>query len=239
VQFVFTSAGEGGEISPPTTTTNEAGQAEAHLLLGDKVGFQTGEAHLMVDGATASKTDFIASAAAPTPQNKAPAADFNWHCDDLSCQFTDASTDEDGNVTHWSWQFGDGDNSDQSNPAHVYPEPGTYTVTLLVTDNDGATDQTATQVEVTLSSPPPTENNPPHAEFEVHCHDRFCSFTDKSKDDDGNVVSWSWDFGDGSGSDQQNPFHFYEGKGHYDVTLTVTDNGGAMGSKTHHADPKH
>jgi PKD repeat protein len=239
VQFVFTSAGQGGEISPPSGTTDEAGRAEAHLLLGDKVGFQTGEAHLMVDGATASKAVFSAVAAAATPGNRAPTADFNWHCNDLSCQFTDASTDGDGNVTQWSWQFGDDEESDQANPSHVYPGPGTYTVTLEVSDDDGATDQTVTQVEVSSSSPPPAENQAPHAEFEVNCHDRFCSFTDKSEDEDGSVVSWAWDFGDGSSSDQPNPFHFYQGKGHYDVTLTVTDNQGATGSNTHHADPKH
>jgi PKD repeat protein len=238
VEFTFVSAGEGGEISPSSTTTNAAGQAEAHLLLGDKIGLQTGEAHLVIDGATASKASFAAVASPPGPENHPPDADFNWHCDDLSCQFTDASSDPDGDLTRWSWQFGDDAISDQPEPAHVYPAPGSYTVTLTVTDDDGATDETTTNIEVAISSPPPSENKSPHADFEVHCHNQFCSFSDRSRDDDGALVSWTWDFGDGTGSSERNPFHFYRDEGKYDVTLTVTDDDGGSNSKTHHAEAK-
>jgi PKD repeat protein len=238
VAFVFTSAGDGAEIHPPSTTTNDLGQAEAHLLLGDKIGTQTGEARLVVDGAVASKTGFVALANAADPDNRRPEADFNWHCDDLVCQLTDASSDPDGTVSAWSWQFGDGNGSDQANPLHAYAAPGTYTVTLAVTDNGGATAEKSSEVKVSAAPPPPA-NQPPRAEFEVRCHDRFCSFSDKSRDDDGNVVSWSWDFGDGQSSDQRSPFHFYGDEGHYDVTLTVTDNDGGSDSKTQKVDVKH
>jgi PKD repeat protein len=239
VAFELTSAGDGAEILPSSDTTDDAGRAEAHVRLGDKVGEQTGAAHLVVDGTTASTVSFTEIASAPTPENQAPHADFNWHCDDLVCQFTDASSDADGNVSGWSWDFGDDSGlGDQPDPAHGYRAPGTYTVTLTVTDNHGGTDDATTQVDVTVSSPPPPANQSPHADFDVHCHDRFCSFIDKSRDDDGNVVSRVWDFGDGSGSSEENPFHFYREEGHYEVTLTVTDNGGASDSKTHDANVK-
>jgi PKD repeat protein len=238
VEFEFTSAGAGAEILPPSTTTDEAGRAQAQLRLGDKVGVQSGEARVVLDGATGSNAPFTALASDPGPQNQPPHADFNWHCDDLSCQFSDGSSDEDGSVTGWSWDFGDGGSADQRNPTHSYTEAGTYTVTLSVTDDDGATDESAGQAEVSISSPPPAANHPPQADFDVHCHDRLCSFSDKSRDDDGTLVSRVWDFGDGSGSTDANPFHIYGEGGHYQVSLTVTDDEGAADTRTHDAKVK-
>jgi PKD repeat protein len=238
VEFEFTSAGDGAEVLPSHAITDAAGRAEAQLRLGDKVGVQSGEARVVLDGAAGSKAPFTALASEASPQNHPPHADFSWHCDDLSCHFSDGSSDEDGTVTGWSWDFGDGGSADQSNPTHSYAEAGTYSVTLTVTDDEGASDQSAGQVEVSVSSPPPPSNQPPHADFDVHCHDRFCSFSDKSKDDDGSVVSRVWNFGDGSGSSDANPFHVYRDEGHYQVTLTVTDDDGAADTKTHDAKVK-
>jgi PKD repeat protein len=236
VVFALTSAGEGGEITPDTTSTDSAGHAEASLLLGDKIGLQTGEARVVVQGTVPPRTTFTALASAPSLGNRSPVADFNWHCDVLSCQFTNASRDDDGRVTGWSWQFGDGGTSGEVDPAHNYFGPGTYTVTLTVTDDDGATDQKTAHVDVT--APALEDNKAPQADFDDHCHDLSCSFTDKSKDDDGSVVSWVWDFGDGTGSNEQNPTHSYEEEGHYEVTLTVTDNDGATDTEDHHADAR-
>jgi len=58
------------------------------------------------------------------------------------------------------------------------------------------------------------------------------TFTDTSSDTDGTIVSRSWTFGDGATSSQQNPTHVYSTGGAFDVTLTVTDNGGKTGSRT-------
>jgi PKD repeat protein len=55
-------------------------------------------------------------------------------------------------------------------------------------------------------------------------------FNDKSKDDDGTIISWSWDFGDGTNSNLQNPTNMYLGSGSYEVTLLVTDNDGFKSS---------
>lgn len=74
-----------------------------------------------------------------TNTNLAPNAAFTESCTLLmSCTFRDASTDYDGSVRSWSWRFGDGNSSTSRNPSHTYLLPGQYTVTLTVTDNNGA-----------------------------------------------------------------------------------------------------
>lgn len=80
------------------------------------------------------------------PINQPPTAGFTFVCTDLTCDFTDASTDSDGTVVGWSWDFGDGGSSSVQNPSHTYAAPGTYTVTLTATDDDGATDDAAQPV---------------------------------------------------------------------------------------------
>ncbi len=87
------------------------------------------------------------------PPNQPPVADFSSSCTDLTCDFTDQSSD-DGGVVSWSWGFGDGDTSTLQNPTHTYASAGTYTVTLSVMDAEGETDS-ASQT-VTVSDPPST-----------------------------------------------------------------------------------
>jgi len=70
--------------------------------------------------------------------NGAPTAAFSHSCTDLSCGFTDGSTDADGTLTGWSWSFGDGTTSSARNPSHTYAAAGLYSVSLTVTDDDGA-----------------------------------------------------------------------------------------------------
>ncbi|MFG0252748.1 MAG: S8 family serine peptidase [Phycisphaerales bacterium JB038] len=87
----------------------------------------------------------------PPPGNEAPQASFTHDCTDLSCAFTDTSTDDVG-VTSWSWDFGDGATSTSRNPSHTYAAEGTYTVTLTVGDGE-FTDQTSQAVTVSEPSP--------------------------------------------------------------------------------------
>ena len=154
IVFELRSAGEGAVISPSRTTTDEGGRAKAQMLLGDKVGLQTGAAHVVVAGVNGPSAHFSALASPVRPEhpgsrdNRAPDADYNWHCQGVSCQFTDASGDRDGAVMRWEWSFGDGGTSEEPNPVHRYPGPGTYQVTLTVTDNEGAADESTAHVDV-------------------------------------------------------------------------------------------
>jgi len=157
-------------------------------------------------------------------ENIPPVADFTFTTTDLTANFTDTSYDPDGSVVSWDWNFGDGNTSTAQNPGHTYAAEGTYTVTLTVTDNDGATDSISK--DVTVTGP----NLPPVADFTFTTTDLTANFTDASYDPDGTIVSWDWNFGDGNTSTAQNPGHTYAAPGTYTVTLTVTDNDGATDS---------
>ncbi|WP_157953731.1 PKD domain-containing protein [Oceanimonas marisflavi] len=85
------------------------------------------------------------------PDNTPPTANFSYATSELTAHFTDQSTDSDGSITAWLWEFGDGNTSTEQNPGHTYGSAGPHTVQLTVTDNDGETD-TMTQ-GVTVSEP--------------------------------------------------------------------------------------
>lgn len=65
-----------------------------------------------------------------------PEASFTFTWPGLTVQFTDTSIDPDGTIVSWSWDFGDGFSSIEQHPVHSYTEAGTYTVRMLVKDND-------------------------------------------------------------------------------------------------------
>jgi serine protease len=82
------------------------------------------------------------------------------------------------------------------------------------------------------TTPPPTANAAPVANFSVSTSGLTASFTDGSSDSDGSIASRSWNFGDGSSSSSTNPSHTYAAAGTYTVVETVTDNAGATNSKS-------
>ena len=86
-----------------------------------------------------------------TTANVAPTADFTFVCNAEECTFTDASTDGDGTIASYGWDFGDGTTIDEQSPVHTYTgitELTNFDVELTVTDDDGATDAVIQTVAV-------------------------------------------------------------------------------------------
>ena len=154
-----------------------------------------------------------------------PVAGFNASpttgCAPLAISFTDQST---GNPTAWQWDLGNGTVSTQQSPTTTYFNPGTYTVTLTVTNANGS--NTVSKMNYI------TVNEKPAVDFTVSdsagCFPLRANFTDLSSAGSGSIVSWEWDFGDGSTSTAQNPFHIFSTSGNYTVTLKVTNSGGCV-----------
>lgn len=80
--------------------------------------------------------------------NVAPVANFSDSISGLTVNFTDSSTDSDGTIASRAWTFGDGGTSTATNPSHTYAAAGTYSVSLTVTDNGGATNTKTQSVTV-------------------------------------------------------------------------------------------
>jgi PKD repeat protein len=158
------------------------------------------------------------------PSNQAPAASFNADCSGLTCTFTDASTDADGSIAGWSWNFADGAPSSLPNPVHTFAAAGTYPVSLTVTDDDGASTTTAHNVTVSVA------NAAPLAAFTWTCSNLACTFTNTSTDEDGTIAGSQWTFGDGVSSAAASPSHTFDAAGTYTVSLTVVDDDGASAS---------
>ncbi|PYQ49317.1 MAG: PKD domain containing protein, partial [Acidobacteria bacterium] len=128
-------------------------------------------------------------------------------------------------IATYAWTFGDGTTGSGASPSHAYSTAGNFTVTLTVTDNLGATgtqSQTVTAV-----------NTPPVASFTSSCAALTCSFNGSaSSDADGTIASYAWTFGDGTIGSGASPSHSYTTDGTFTVTLTVTDNLGAAGTRS-------
>lgn len=140
------------------------------------------------------------------------------------------SSDVDGGVAAYSWDFGDGATSDEVSPAHTFTEVGTHVVSLTVTDTRGASAATTTPVTVEPNIAPVARAAAEQLDGERPDIVRFDATG--SEDPDGVVVRYQWDFGDGTSSSLPSPTHEFAGAGTHTVTVTVTDPRGATDSSS-------
>lgn len=142
------------------------------------------------------------------------------------------SVDPDGSILAYRWDFGDGTGADRVVTSHVYHRPGTYRVTLDVTDNSGRENETAqAEFEIVVAH---ADNISPR----VSVGSDRAAFVDEilefdatgTVDVDGNLISIEWDFGDGARASGFKVPHSYRAPGVYEVNVLVGDDSGRRGS---------
>jgi PKD repeat protein len=211
----------------PTTWQVTATDSTAVLQSPGGVGLVHYASSSVTNGPIVAQWDDL-EARSLVPPNVRPTASFTQTCTDQSCAFdATGSTDSDGTLSSFAWTFGDGTTGTGATPTRAYVLPGTYTVTMTVTDNRGGS--ATTSHPVTVLAP----NTLPTAAFTQTCSGLTCSFDGTSSNDpDGSVSSYAWDFADGTGAGSSLSHTFTAG-GTYTVALTVTDNRGGTGTTSH------
>jgi len=210
------SFGDGNRsfLQHPTHTFSDSGNYTVNLTITDN------------DNATNTTEQYIQI------MNREPQAHYTITPDQPTTaqliQFTDTSTDVDGSIVNWTWDFGDGTISHQQHPTHQYTDNGEYQISLSIRDDDGESNMTTSLLFV--------ENEPPFVSFSIENEEQINTkpirFFDNSLDVDGVIVNWTWDFGDGNHSFLQHPSHQYDCEGDYTVNLTVFDDEGKSNSTT-------
>ena len=142
----------------------------------------------------------------------------------------DESSDLDGSVLGYHWDFGDGTEGYGVYVYHTFAMPGTYTVTLTVTDNSELTNSSTALFTVRLSTEEPIASfdaNVPQPLFPG-----FAAFfnADNSWTKYGTIVSYDWNFGDGSFATGSHASHTFQSPGGYNVVLTVQNTWGLAGT---------
>ncbi len=137
-----------------------------------------------------------------------------------SAPFTVNFTDNSTNSTTWSWNFGDGTTSLLQNPSNTYNLPGTYTVTLIVSNVNGCSDTLIKTNYIVLS--PPIANL--IATPRNGCVPLTANFTSASISSVDPIINYNWNFGNGTVTNTAAPTtsNIYNLPGVYTVTLIIT-----------------
>ncbi len=126
----------------------------------------------------------------------------------------------------FNWQFGDGTVAYVSDPSHLFAQPGTYDVTLIVTTPAGCVSQASHPVSVVFYPLPVADFIAAPSVATVF--NSKIEFVDRSQ----YAVSWHWSFGDGDFDDNQNTEHYFNDVGDYRVSLKVTNIAGCEDTHT-------
>ncbi|MFM7723673.1 MAG: PKD domain-containing protein, partial [Bacteroidota bacterium] len=145
-------------------------------------------------------TSLISSVVAQAPTANFTALPLSA-CVGTAINFTSTSVTNGGPaITQYSWNFGDGVTVTNQNPSHIYTTPGTFTVTLVVTNANGGVDSEIKNNYITILPAPNVGFNVSGLGCTVPL---TVGFTNTSSS--GANFTYAWNFGNGQNSNQQNP----------------------------------
>ncbi|WP_163337104.1 PKD domain-containing protein [Desulfopila sp. IMCC35008] len=137
-----------------------------------------------------------------------------------------------GDISTYTWDFGDGDTASGTTTSHVYAYPGSYTTTLTVADAGGLTHQDSAVITVTEASSTPSDTDvPPEAVISSSSAIGEAPLTVQF-DGSGSTATqtpislYTWEFGDSSSATGSTVNHTFTAAGTYQTTLTITDSVG-------------
>jgi len=140
------------------------------------------------------------------------------------------SSDLDGKIVDYEWDFGDGDSSHGASKSvcrHIYSSSGKFLANLTVTDNEG--DQSTKTLEINVKEPLP-EAIITYSPINPQVGEAITFDASQSKDKRGRIVNYEWDFDDGYSGNRVSIDHQYLKSGTYNVKLTVTNDKGVKNS---------
>lgn len=243
--WYFGDGGTSNEQNPEHTYVSP-GVYPVGFLVANKAGYNK----TFVPGLIQTQNPDPTPTPVPTPVVYPPTAAFITSPPTgpvpLTVLFIDTSSDK---PTSWAWYFGDGGFSPRRHPYHTFTRPGTYPVSLTVS-NAGGSDTYIAENYIVATTPVPTptprptikppcpivmvqsveESNTtlPVASFSADIKEEsdlfMATFTDESS---GNPQFRIWYFGDGSYSTDEQPVYTYPGPGTYQVSLMVVNDAGS------------
>ncbi len=147
----------------------------------------------------------------------------------LTVTLDGSASHDDGNITTYKWLSSDGQIANGKNTQLTFHNQGTYTITLTVTDDKGASGSAEKTITV-------TKNQPPQANFTINPNTGFAPLTVQldasASTDDGNITKYQWETSDGQNAEGIKTSLTFSQVGTHNITLTVTDNEGATASSS-------
>ena len=223
VRFTDLSAGGGGfgitqwtwNFGDPASGINNTTSIRHPLHIFNTAGSYTVTLIVSnVNGCSDTSTQIVTVTAPPVVNFSSLAS-----CSADTTRFTSSTFVNMATTQSWQWQFGDGATATTADPGHIYIQPGTFTVTLTITDISGCTNTISNQVNIPVS---------PYANFGGNangCVNVPVTFNDLSNGNGKMISLWHMDFGDATDTTftvvPASVTHTYTNAGNFIVTLTV------------------